>query len=269
VRPSPVSALRLGLYNRTGFSFADLLDPVDLANEAEDEPAFFQAPQRPYRPAHVEPLPPSRPAPSIHPILPDPDAPLFFALCLDDPSHEAFIDSLDLSNEQRSKLESRSWTTGSGTRFRRLGTLCVRSALPAMADHGCVAQGRDPSGARGEAGEDHGAGQEAASGGGPGQAEEVAAMRCLRRESIDVRGLHCTPLQPTHPRSPVPGHACERDCFSQLSSPYHELFFAPPVQPADEQLIVERPLYGLCACRHDRRLPPESEGSRSAYLASA
>lgn len=102
-----------------GFSLFDALAPFDLdadpfsANVDAEEP--YTAPSRAKRPlAQVQPV---KEAPQT--TMFDQDEPLFFPLFL--PQDEERL-GLHLDDEQRARLEARSWTSGSGRRFRPLGS---------------------------------------------------------------------------------------------------------------------------------------------------
>lgn len=103
----------------------DALEPFDLdenpfENEAEasgttkNNDLPFLVPKRQSHSAQEGPKP-IQSAPLF-----DQDEPLFFPLNL-----ERDIEKLGLvlSNEQKARLEARSWTSGTGKRFRPLGTL--------------------------------------------------------------------------------------------------------------------------------------------------
>lgn len=109
-----------------GFSLFDALAPFDLDADpfaGEEEPYAISRPSRPeqaYKPK----------ATIQEPSMFDQDEPLFFPLFL--PEDEARL-GLDLTPEQRARLEARSWTSGSGKRFRPLGSVWV--SLLFLVDH--------------------------------------------------------------------------------------------------------------------------------------
>lgn len=97
------------------------LEEDDYDPFAAFKPAEAQESYSSYQPARYQPQtlgggPGTKTRPS--------EAPLFFPLCLDDESDE-LLNSLNLSAEQKARLEERSWTAGSGRRFNKLGSRCV------------------------------------------------------------------------------------------------------------------------------------------------
>lgn len=114
-----------------GFSLADVLDEAELEEDDYDPFAAF----KPAEPSDVAPAvsayasyPSSRPSHAA-PIRSGPlpkasEAPLFFPLCFDDKS-DRVVQSLNLTEDQKARLEERSWTSGAGRRFVQLGSVCV------------------------------------------------------------------------------------------------------------------------------------------------
>lgn len=98
----------------------DDYDPFAAFKPAEPQDTYHVHPSRLHGLSTMSGTTWGRPDPNLKAA----EAPLFFPLCLDD-ENDPVLQTLNLTAEQKARLEDRSWTSGSGRRFNKLGSRCV------------------------------------------------------------------------------------------------------------------------------------------------